>query len=132
MGISVCDEWYNDFRAFEEWALRSGYEKHLEIDRINGLGNYEPSNCRWVTRKQNANNKSNTIMATAFGETKSVSEWGDDERCLVPVAALIWRIRHGKWDHETAMTHPSGIRRKYSNTKNAARHRARRVATISH
>lgn len=55
--VSVCDEWKNDYKAFRNWALSNGYEDNLTIDRINNLGNYEPSNCRWVTMKVQAQNK---------------------------------------------------------------------------
>lgn len=56
-GISVCDEWRNDFLAFRSWALDHGYKDDLTIDRINNNGNYEPSNCRWVTKTLQAINR---------------------------------------------------------------------------
>ncbi|MBO0438948.1 hypothetical protein [Candidatus Enterococcus ikei] len=56
-GITVCDEWKNDYVNFENWALANGYDSDLSIDRINVDGNYEPSNCRWANAKVQANNR---------------------------------------------------------------------------
>lgn len=55
-GISICNEWLN-FPNFRDWALNNNYSDDLSIDRINVNGNYEPSNCRWATSKQQANNR---------------------------------------------------------------------------
>lgn len=73
-GISVCDEW-NDSENFINWSLENGYKEGLEIDRIDVNGNYEPSNCRWVTRLVNANNKRNNVYIEHNGETKTIAEW---------------------------------------------------------
>lgn len=55
-GITVCEEWLN-FEDFKIWAFNNGYQEHLTIDRINVNGNYEPSNCRWITIKEQARNR---------------------------------------------------------------------------
>lgn len=56
-GISVCDEWRQNFIAFVKWAKSHGYDESLTIDRVNNDGNYEPSNCRWITRRDQNQNK---------------------------------------------------------------------------
>ncbi len=62
-GIRVCEEWKCSFDKFAEWAMDNGYANGLQIDRIDNDGNYEPSNCRWVTPKVNCRNRSsNTIV----------------------------------------------------------------------
>lgn len=59
-GITVCDEWINDFIVFFNFAINNGWKEGLEIDRENNDGNYEPDNCRFVTRMVNNNNKRNS------------------------------------------------------------------------
>lgn len=76
-GISICEEWLHDFKAFKAWALRSGYSDELSIDRIDVNGNYTPFNCRWVNAKVQANNTSRNHFITYNGETKTLSEWAE-------------------------------------------------------
>ncbi len=61
-GIKVAEEWTgpNGGDNFADWAFSHGYQKNLQIDRIDNDGNYEPSNCRWVTSKENCNNRRNS------------------------------------------------------------------------
>lgn len=68
-GISVCDEWSN-YSKFKEWALSSGYKDNLTVDRIDVLGNYEPSNCQWLTNSENAS-KGRTTDANRRKQNKS-------------------------------------------------------------
>ena len=61
-GITVCKEWESNFIAFKEWAFANGYSDNLTIDRINVDGNYEPSNCRWITMAEQQKNKRRHII----------------------------------------------------------------------
>lgn len=58
-GITICQEWESDFRAFYDWAMANGYRDDLSIDRIDNDKGYEPSNCRWATQKQQLKNRRN-------------------------------------------------------------------------
>ena len=59
-GITVCDEWLV-FENFRDWALSHGYKDDLQIDRRDNDAGYCPENCRWVTPKENVNNRRNTL-----------------------------------------------------------------------
>ncbi len=61
-GITICPEWTESYIAFRDWALHNGYQKGLEIDRIDNNGNYEPSNCRWVTNLDNKRKQRRTKL----------------------------------------------------------------------
>ena len=56
-GIVICDGWRNDFKAFYDWCLDNGYDEKLELDREDNDGNYEPSNCRFITHRKNSLNQ---------------------------------------------------------------------------
>ena len=106
-GITVCSEWKNSFTVFRDWAIENGYNDQLTIDRYpDKKGNYEPSNCRWATwEEQERNRKDNIPPITAFGETKPIWDWLNDERCKVSRNTLLLRLQTGR-DSEWAMTIP--------------------------
>lgn len=68
-GISICDEWKNDFKVFYDWAIAADWQKGMEVDRYpNNDGNYEPGNCRMANRVQQARNKRNNLYVVYKGE----------------------------------------------------------------
>lgn len=75
-GIKVCKEW-NDFNIFSKWAYSNGYKDTLTIDRIDFNGNYEPSNCRWITNAEQQRNRSDIHYLSFNGETHCISEWAE-------------------------------------------------------
>lgn len=92
-GITICNEWKNDSNNFIMWALNNGYQKGLEIDRINNDGNYEPNNCRWVTKTINANNKRNSVKYIFNGVQMSIKEIS--EIVEIPITTLKSRLNKG-------------------------------------
>lgn len=74
-GIKVCNDWEKDFVSFYNWAIDNGYKDGLTLDRIDVNGNYEPSNCRWVTRNEQYKNTTTNRFITYKGETKTLTEW---------------------------------------------------------
>ncbi|RLI66866.1 MAG: hypothetical protein DRO67_00390 [Candidatus Asgardarchaeum californiense] len=68
-GVQVCKEWRYDPRPFYKWAEKQGYRKRLELDRISTNGDYTPSNCRWVTHKENSSNRNKNGKDNKTGYT---------------------------------------------------------------
>lgn len=102
-GIALCDEW-NDFESFYEWAIKSGYQPNLTVERVcNDLG-YSPGNCRWATfSEQNRNKRSNKII-TIDGEAKTLSDWLAEYHR--PTATYKTRIKLG-WSEIDAIIKPA-------------------------
>ena len=99
-GIEVCDEWRNNFQAFYDWAMSNGYNDSLTIDRIDVDGNYEPSNCRWATLKQQLRNTTRNKYITINGMTHCLSEWC--EILGLKDGTVRSRLRYG-WSIEKAL-----------------------------
>jgi len=105
-GVRVCDEWANDYTAFRDWAISHGWDRSLQIDRIDTNGNYEPENCRFVTSKVNNRNKREHRLVTAWGETKIISEWAEDSRCVVNLQCLWRRLKRSDSNPEASLVTP--------------------------
>ena len=73
LGTKVCEEWRSSFIKFYDDMGKAPNGKQL--DRKNNLGDYEPSNCRWVTPLENCNNKKNNRRITFNRKIKTIAQW---------------------------------------------------------
>jgi hypothetical protein len=67
LGITVCDEWKNDFKAFYDWSMDNGWDGILQLDRKDVYGNYCPENCQYISVIEQGFNKRNTFYVTING-----------------------------------------------------------------
>lgn len=92
-GITICEEWM-EFEPFCEWALHSGYKRGLDLDRRDNSGGYSPENCRWITRRENTNNRRKTIFLEVDGVRNPRTEW--ERQLHLPKGILkAWFETHG-------------------------------------
>lgn len=107
-GIKVCNEWL-DFTNFYEWAMLSGYESTLTIERIDYTQDYNPNNCKWIPIKDQARNKSQNRLVTIKGETKILAEWAE----IAGISPKAFRYRlEANWEEDDLLL-PVGVQHKY-------------------
>jgi hypothetical protein len=91
-GIKLCDEWFDKFELFYDWAINNGYNENLSLDRIDNDKGYCPENCRWATPSEQQRNRRDNVVLEYNGETKLLQDWceifGIDRR------TVHWRIKH--------------------------------------
>lgn len=116
-GIKVCDSWKESFEAFRDWAISAGYDeaktgREQSLDRINVNGDYEPDNCRWISMKQQARNRSDTVFIETENGITPVREFCEDHGITYEHFVLrhlergysldeiirIWNFKSGKHD----------------------------------
>lgn len=106
-GITVCGRWRDSFEAFYEDMGPRPSSRH-SIERVDVDGNYEPSNCRWATPTEQANNRRSNVVLTIDGESSTVAEWS--RKAGVRLDRIYTRLRKG-WSHRDAVFGPAGGRR---------------------
>lgn len=99
-GIKVCNEWLNNFVLFYNWAINNGYKDNLTIDRIDVNGNYSPDNCRWITNKEQSQNRRSNFNITLGNKTQCLTKWAEDYN--ISEGTVRDRIKRG-WDIEKAI-----------------------------
>jgi hypothetical protein len=98
-GISVCDAW---LLSPQDFLRDMGYKPDgMTIDRIDNDGNYEPTNCRWASKRQQADNQRTTVRITFGGETRSRTAWA--RKVGIHPATLQWRLLVG-WPMAMALS----------------------------
>lgn len=102
-GIILCEVWHQ-YSAFRDWALNNGYDISLTIERVNNDGNYEPSNCEWVTYKVQANNRRCCNYLTFNNVKLTVVQWS--EKTGIPRTTITNRIKRG-WAIDKTLNTPS-------------------------
>lgn len=94
-GITVCKEWHN-IEAFENWTKSAGFQEGLTLERKDVNGNYCPENCTWVTKKQQANNRRNTLVIEYEGRNTLLPSgrtfWGCAEAPLAIGIIMDYRL----------------------------------------
>ena len=103
-GITICEEWLNDFQAFYDWAMENGYKEGLTLDRIDNNKGYSPENCRWTTIKEQSNNRRSNKHLEFRGESKTISQWADTMG--IDKETIYKRLKNG-WEVEKALTTPT-------------------------
>lgn len=111
-GIKVCDEWDHSFPAFYKWAYENGYDDTAPsgactLDRIDVNGNYEPSNCRFVDARIQANNKRTNRFLEINGEKRTVADWAS--YFGMPYATLYHRVFYRGFTPEDAVNMSNNI-----------------------
>jgi hypothetical protein len=116
-GIKVCKEW-ETFDNFHKWAIETGYVEGLTIDRIDNNKDYEPNNCRWATKKEQALNRKTNRHIEFRGETKTLCEWSEEYG--INRTTFMNRLERG-WSIEKALETPV--------MENRRNHNAKRIST---
>ena len=102
-GISVCAEWLGNYDVFRSWALSNGYKDDLTLDRIDNDGDSTPENCRWVTPKEQANNRHSNRMLYFNGEMHNIATWS--EITGLPRHVIDGRLARG-WNSTKTLSTP--------------------------
>lgn len=105
LGITVCESWSGDngLNTFTDWAVSNGYADSLTLDRLDVKGNYTPDNCRWVTIKEQNNNKKDTIYLTYNNKTQTLVDWCRELN--LPYGSIYKRLYEHNYTVDRAFTH---------------------------
>ena len=104
--IKVCEEWQS-FPTFENWALKNGYRRGLQIDRIDTDKGYEPDNCRFVTPRENAINRRSTLLIEWEGKKVALIRLYEIMKPKIKYSTLYERVHRHGWSIKEALMKPA-------------------------
>lgn len=106
-GIKVCDEWLglSGSTNFCNWAINNGWQEGLTLDRIDNEGNYEPSNCRWITKKEQNRNRRSNRLVTMYGKTMCLTDAIELYGNGMKLGTVLYRLKNG-YSLADALTRP--------------------------
>lgn len=104
LGITVCDEWKDNFINFRDWSYENGYKEGMSLDRIDNSKGYFPGNCRWVTWKDQCNNRRSNIKITYQGKAQNLKQWCDELK--INYKFVYQRMRKSGLTFEDAISKP--------------------------
>lgn len=90
-GIKVCTEWEESFEIFMKWSMENGFQEDLTLDRIDPNGNYCPENCRWISIKEQENNRTDNVRYQYKGRELTIPQLS--EIYGINKQTLFWRVR---------------------------------------
>ena len=100
-GIGVCDEWRANKKSFFDWAFSNGYTSELTLDRMDNEAGYSPTNCRWATYEEQANNCRSNRYLEAFGKRQTMAQWSKETG--LAAGTIHARLKRG-WSEERALS----------------------------
>lgn len=108
-GITVCDEWH-DYLTFKKWVEETQPSEDFTIDRIDNNKGYSPENCRWASKKSQANNRRSNILIEYQGETHNLTEWSE-------ILGFNYKSVHNRmyklgWSFEKSISVPIDIKKR--------------------
>lgn len=106
-GITMHRDWSASFKRFERWALTNGYDDDMTIDREDNDKGYSPENCRWISMKEQANNRRTNVLVKYKGEEKTLMQWCEELGFPEKYQTMYTRLCRGKrWTPERAFNTP--------------------------
>lgn len=99
-GVKICERWLGQ-SGFENFLSDMGEVPNgLTLERIDNNGNYEPSNCRWATRKEQCRNRKTGAFITFHGRTQTIAAWAEELRVN---PKTIYNRRYIGWNDEDSL-----------------------------